>query len=128
MNMTKARLLQLVMGAVLLSCCACDGPTQTVSVTAEDYRFVPDTLRVKAGSPFTLALYNAGREVHEFVSPILAYGTETPAETAKLGVSAPGLLKPGRSLRFLVAAPPGTYLYSCRRKGHPNMTGTLIIE
>lgn len=127
--MRKDRLVQLVIGAALLSCCACDGPTQTVSVTAEDYRFVPDILRVKAGSPFTLALYNAGREDHDFISPILAYGTETGSRaTAKPGASTPGLLKPGRSLRFLVAAPPGTYLYFCRRKGHPHMTGTLIIE
>ena len=116
-----------MLGMVFLSCCACDGPAQTVSVTAEDYRFVPDIVRVKAGTPFTLTLYNAGREDHEFVSPILAYrtgraGTDTP------DTSAHGLLKPGRSLRFLVAAPPGTYLYSCRRKGHPNMTGTLIVE
>lgn len=101
---------------------------QTVSVTAEDYRFVPDVLRVKAGSPFTLALYNAGREDHDFVSSILAYGTDTRGKTAKADASTPGLLRPGRSLRFLVAAPPGTYLYFCRRKGHPGMTGTLVIE
>ncbi len=126
--MTTDRLLQLVFGAVLLCCSACDSPSQTVSVTAEDYRFVPDVLRVKAGSPFTLALYNAGREDHEFVSPILAYSTENGGERMKLDTSAPGLLKAGRSLRFLVAAPPGTYVYSCRRKGHPNMTGTLIVE
>jgi len=118
----------VITGAVLLSCCACDGPVQTVSVTAEDYRFVPDIVRVKAGSPFTLALYNAGREDHEFISPILAYGTGSVEGTAKQDAAMPGLLKPGRSVRLLVAAPPGTYLYSCRRKGHPGMTGTLIIE
>jgi len=126
--MAAGRFLPLVCGTALLCCAACDGPSETVSVTAEDYRFVPNVLRVKAGSPFILALYNAGREDHEFVSPVLAYGTEKSGETMTLDTAAPGLLKPGRSLRFQVSAPPGTYLYSCRRKGHANMTGTLIIE
>jgi len=125
--MTDNRFIRLMLSMVFLSCCACDGPAQTVAVTAEDYRFVPDIVRVKAGTSFTLTLYNAGREDHEFVSPILAYGTGSErADTPD--ASALGLLKPGRSLRLLVAAPPGTYLYSCRRKGHPNMTGTLIVE
>jgi len=126
--MTAGRLLQLACGTALLCCAACDRPSQTLSVTAEDYRFVPNLVRVSAGSPFTLALYNAGREDHEFVSPILAYGTEGRGKTTAPDTSMPGLLKPGRSLRFHVSAPPGTYLYSCRRKGHANMTGTLIIE
>jgi plastocyanin len=38
------------------------------------------------------------------------------------------MLPPGRSLRIRVALPPGTYLYICRRKGHANMTGTLVVE
>ena len=43
--------------------------------------------------------------------------------------STPGIvIRPGQSLRVVMAPPAGTYLYICRRKGHANMTGTLIVE
>ncbi len=107
---------------------ACDG-RQTVSLTAEDFRFVPDFVQVKASSPLTLSVYNAGREAHEFDSPILVYAAESslPKETKEAG-AAGILLRPGQSLQIAMAPPPGTYLYICRRKSHANMTGTLIVE
>lgn len=109
---------------------ACDAPTQTVSLTAEDYRFVPDFVQVKASSPLRFSVYNAGREAHEFVSPILTYTAETRPSRAtdEPADLSPTILRPRQLLRIGVAPPPGTYLYSCRRKGHANMTGTLIVE
>ncbi|ALA58623.1 cupredoxin domain-containing protein [Nitrospira moscoviensis] len=106
-------------------CCACDR-THSVSLTAEDFRFVPDVIRVASSAPLTLSVYNAGREIHEFDSPVLIYAA-TPRRTDK-AESAGILLKPGQSLELVMAPPPGTYLYICRRKGHANMTGTLIVE
>jgi uncharacterized cupredoxin-like copper-binding protein len=106
---------------------ACDG-TQPVALTAEDFRFVPTLVRVSASSPLTLSLYNAGRETHEFDSPILLYAAN-PILPAEKGESASGLvLAPGQSVQIVTAPPPGTYLFICRRKGHANMTGTLIVE
>lgn len=114
----------LVSAAALLT--ACDD-TQSISLTAEDFRFVPEVLRVSSGAPLKLSLYNAGREVHEFDSPVLIYAGSRSQTTAPR--DSPGLrLKPGQSLELVMAPPPGTYLYICRRKGHANMTGTLIIE
>ena len=109
---------------------ACDGSMQTVSFTAEDFRFTPDLVRVRASVPLTLSVYNAGREVHEFDSPILIYAAKTslPKETPE-SAGTPGILiRPGESSRVVLAPPAGTYLYICRRKGHANMTGTLIVE
>lgn len=103
---------------------------QTVSLTAEDFRFTPDLVRVRASAPLTLSVYNAGREVHEFDSPILMYAAKTslPKESPE-SASTPGIvIRPGQSLRLVMAPPAGTYLYICRRKGHANMTGTLIVE
>jgi len=105
---------------------ACD-KTQQVSLTAEDFRFVPNLVRVSASLPITLSLYNAGRETHEFDSPALQYAAKTAIPEPKS--DSPGiLLPPGQSIRILMAPPPGTYLYICRRKGHANMTGTFIVE
>ena len=60
-----------VLGLVVAALLACDGSIQTVSINAEDFRFTPDLVRVRASAPLTLSVYNAGRDVHEFDSPIL---------------------------------------------------------
>jgi plastocyanin len=119
-----------VLGLAVAALLACDGSMQTVSLTAEDFRFTPDLVRVRASAPLTLSVYNAGREVHEFDSAILMYAAKTslPRETPE-SASTPGIvIRPGQSLRVVMAPPAGTYLYICRRKGHANMTGTLIVE
>ena len=108
-----------IVSALTLS--ACDG-TQPVSVTLEDFRFVPEKIHVTTESPLAVSLYNAGREPHEFDSPVLLYASAAP--TGSTGI----LLQPGQSVRFVVAPPAGTYVYICRRKGHANMTGTLIVD
>lgn len=119
-----------VFGLLLATLLACDGSMQTVSINAEDFRFTPDLVRVRASDPVTLSVYNAGREVHEFDSPILMYAATTslPKDTSK-SASTPGIeIRPGLSLQVVMAPSAGTYLYICRRKGHANMTGTLIVE
>lgn len=113
---------------LLLLTQGCDG-TRTVSLVAEDFRFVPDYVHVES-APLVLSVYNAGRETHEFDSPILVYAAKTaptPLMTGSPG--SPGIpIQPGQSLHIAVAPPPGTYLYICRRKGHANMTGTFVVE
>ena len=119
-----------LVGLVVAVLLACDGSMQTASITAEDFRFTPDLVRVKTSAPLTLSVYNAGREVHEFDSPLLMYAAKTslPKESLE-SAGTPGILiRPGQSLQVVMAPPPGTYLYICRRKGHANMTGTLIVE
>ncbi|HEX9155525.1 MAG TPA: hypothetical protein VF819_08170, partial [Nitrospira sp.] len=69
--------IPFVLVALLMVAAACDGPMQTVSITAEDFRFVPDLAQVNSSSPLTLTIYNAGRETHEFDSPILMYAAST---------------------------------------------------
>jgi len=120
----------VILGLVAAALFACDGSMQTVSINAEDFRFTPDLVRVRASAPLTLSVFNAGREVHEFDSPILMYAPKTslPKETPE-AAGTPGIvIRPGESLRLVMAPPAGTYLYICRRKGHANMTGTLIVE
>ncbi|MBI3355163.1 MAG: hypothetical protein HY038_00020 [Nitrospirae bacterium] len=103
---------------------------QTVSLTAEDFRFTPELVQISSTSPLILTIYNAGREVHEFDSPILIiYAAKTPSSGGVTKPTGPGLvLEPGKSIQLAMAPPPGTYLYICRRKGHANMTSTLIVE
>jgi len=122
--MKPSNILVSLLVGVLLS--ACDEPLQTVSLTTDDFRFIPDLVQVNASVPLSMTIYNAGRETHEFDSPVLMYARQMPAGLPKssgLGIS----LRPGNRLGFVVAPPPGTYPYFCRRKGHANMTGTIIV-
>jgi plastocyanin len=113
---------------ICLALMACDR-RQSVSLTAEDFRFVPDLVRVSAASPLTLTVYNAGREMHAFDSPILMYAAKTAYVEASTKSASPGVpIQPGQSFQLVMTPPPGTYLYICRRKGHANMTGTMIVE
>ena len=104
---------------------ACDR-TQSVSLTAEDFRFTPQFITVSSASPLTLTIYNSGREVHEFDSPLLMYAANlsTAISMKETGI----VLEPGKSVQLAMAPPPGTYLYICRRKGHANMAGTLFVK
>lgn len=117
---------------ICLACTAllagCDR-AEPISLTVEDFRFVPDLVRVTSSSPMMLTVYNAGREIHEFGSPLLAYVVTTRSSPAdSISKNSGVLLDPGKSIRLTVAPPAGTYLYTGRRKGHANMIGTLIVE
>ena len=104
---------------------ACDR-TQSFSLTAEDFRFTPQFVTVSSASPLTLTIYNSGREVHEFDSPLLMYAANI---SAAISMKETGIvLEPGKSVQLAMAPPPGTYLYICRRKGHANMAGTLFVK
>ena len=111
--------------ALLASC----NRAESISLTVEDFRFVPDLVRVTSSSPMMLTVYNAGRETHEFGSPVLAYVVTTRSSPADSTSKNSGVyLEPRESIRLTMAPPAGTYLYICRRKGHANMIGTLIVE
>ncbi len=104
---------------------ACDR-TQSVSLTAEDFRFTPQLVKVSSASPLTLTIYNSGREMHEFDNPVLMYVVDT---SSALSMKETGtVLGPGKSVQLVMTPPPATYIYICRRKGHVNMAGTLIVE
>jgi len=118
-------LLFLILASTIAGC----GRAQTASLTAQDFRFTPAILRVSSTSSLTLLVYNAGREVHEFDSPALLYTVTSLSAARTAEAAGPAvLLAPGKSAQLTISPPPGTYLYFCRRKGHANMTGTLIVE
>jgi uncharacterized cupredoxin-like copper-binding protein len=103
--------------------------TSTVSLTVEDFRFTPEVVRIGATSPVSFSIYNAGREVHEFDSPMLLYSTKVlPSHTTARTNGSGLLLEPGESVQFTITPPAGAFLYTCRRKGHANMRGTLVVE
>ncbi|HJR75723.1 MAG TPA: cupredoxin domain-containing protein [Nitrospiraceae bacterium] len=122
-----------VLTALLFCACVpgCDGEVQSVHIVAQDYRFTPNMVRLASDRPVDLTLFNQGREVHEFESPLLSdrsvviesvflNGEPTTPEHLRIA--------PGKRLSLRLQVPPGTYLFVCKVKGHSGMTGTFIVE
>jgi len=101
----------------------CDPPEQEVRLAAQDFRFSPSTIYLHADAPVRLTIVNEGREPHEFASPLL-----TDARVRGLAAPDGFRVPPGRSITVHFQAPPGTYPFRCRVRGHPGMEGTLIVE
>ena len=105
----------------ILALTACTSSTpQTVTIVAQDFRFVPAEVRVTADRPVRLTIRNEGREPHVFASPWLAAGR--PAEAAAIEIP------PGKTVEVEFHAPAGTYTFRCARRGHGGMEGLLIVE
>ncbi|MGH7260859.1 MAG: cupredoxin domain-containing protein [Nitrospiraceae bacterium] len=107
----------------LVALTSCEPREQEVHIAAQDFRFSPATIRLHADYPIRLTIINEGREPHEFASPLLA-------DSRVQVFSAPDsfLVSPGRSITVLFQAPPGTYPFRCRVRGHAGMEGTVIVE
>jgi uncharacterized cupredoxin-like copper-binding protein len=109
----------------------CDRDVQSVRIAAQDFRFAPDEIRLKATSPTRLTIVNEGREPHEFESPALTHTLASPpTESSSREPSSPTLVRvaPGQHLTITIQPPLGTYLFHCRIRGHQAMTGTIIVE
>lgn len=118
---------------VLLIAClpiGCDPAVESAHIAVQDNRFVPDHLVLASKKPISLTLTNEGREVHEFDSQLFAAETTNilaiaPAEHRN---ERPWQLNPGGRLSITFTATPGTHVFYCARKGHPGMSGTLVLE
>ena len=103
----------------------------TVTITAEDFRFTPTQVVVPADRPLTLVIRNQGRERHVFHSPRLfgegtislitsPTGTERPADTF--------ILEPRNTITVSMELSSGTYPFRCWMKGHVGKEGTIIVQ
>jgi uncharacterized cupredoxin-like copper-binding protein len=118
---------------ILVFACSsgCDGDAQSVRITAQDFRFTPDTIHLTSSRPIHLTLYNEGRESHEFESPLFADRSAVIESLTIAGQPAePGRLRiaPGRRLELVLRLSPGAYLFFCKVKGHSGMSGMFIVE
>lgn len=105
---------------LILSLSACDlSPAQTVTIIAQDFRFVPAEVRVSADRSLRLAIRNEGREAHVFASPLLGVAGHGTAAIE---------IQPGKTVEVEFRVPAGTYAFRCARRGHGGMEGLVIVE
>ncbi len=110
---------------------ACASVTQEARIAAQDFRFVPQEVHLRAHQPVRLVVLNEGREPHVFSSPLLADAavkiSSVPADAADSRTdSVP--IQPGQSLEVRFTPNPGVYEIRCLVRGHAGMRGMVIVE
>lgn len=93
-----------------------EGAPRRVTVSASEFGFSPEEIRVAAGEPVLLTLRNDGRVAHDLVLSDLGVRlVASPGETAS---------------RDLGALPPGEYVFECSVPGHAGagMVGRLVVS
>ena len=121
----------LFMMTMMMSVIACSESVQDIRIAAQDYRFQPATVRLRADRPIRLTVVNEGREAHEFATPLFSQPTvrRLAQEPPELAIDQGHVrIYPGRSASVTISAPAGTYWYRCVIPGHRGMEGTLIVE
>ena len=126
------RVLVLLIGGLVwsLALSSCDVATTTVHITAEEFRFSPNSVEVPAHQLVRLIVRNQGRERHVFQSQILTQKIvrfENPSRGQGFDGDAISLA-PGEQIEFMMEIPPGVYRFQCRLRGHAGMQGTFIVQ
>lgn len=120
---------------IILACVlgqgACEwGVSNSVTITAEDFRFTPDLIHIRPDHRFTLILQNQGRERHVFQSPSLLGEEGISAQISLQKAIQQGdtlILEPGQSIEMVLTLPSGIYPFRCWIKGHAGMEGTFLV-
>jgi uncharacterized cupredoxin-like copper-binding protein len=104
---------------------------QEVRIAAQEFRFEPAQIRLRAAQPAHLVIVNEGHEAHAFTSTLLAnplVRVLAAAKPVEYREKDSFKVPPGRSVEITLLAPPGVYVFYCRIKGHSAMAGIITAE
>ena len=118
-----ALFFRVVALGVVVAVAGCDRETQSVLITAQDFRFTPAEVHVTAALPIHLTIINEGREPHEFESSLLAHRVDGSS-----GSTTSVRVLPNQRTDVMIRTIPGTYIFYCGIRGHGGMSGTIIVE
>jgi uncharacterized cupredoxin-like copper-binding protein len=116
--------LGLVMLLTVVSCSSSGGSSggssgaQSVSTTASEMKYDPNTWTAKAGQPVTVNVKNGGTVTHDWIVKGMEDQTKIEVQAGQSG-----------SKTFTITS-PGTYNVYCSQPGHEaaGMKGTLTVQ
>jgi plastocyanin len=117
------RIRRLLITAVAVPFTVSAGPPQRVDIVLSNFKFAPETTRLKAGQPVTLHFINEGSGGHNFSAPELLSGVA--------GVKGGKIeLGKGETRDVTITPRAGTYAVRCTHFLHTSfgMKGAIIVE
>lgn len=110
--------------------------TQTLIVSLEEYKFVPDQISFKIGIPYKLILKNNGKEKHYYTAPdffksIALRKVQTNDGEVKANYLTAIEVYPGKEMEiYFVPLKAGNFELICTIEGHSEkgMVGKIIVE
>ena len=110
-----------------------EGPTHWISVTASDFKFVPNTWTLQSGQTVSLTFINKGVQEHEWVllkqgaEVVLPFDDDDEDKVLWRIKADAGVTKEGM---FTAPAQSGRYTIVCGKPRHieRGMKATLVIE
>ncbi len=123
-------LLIFVLWICGISFLSCDTELSSATITAEEFRFSPDLVKLPALQKVRLIVRNQGRERHVFHSPILArknvlFDRESLPDQWRRGDGIQ--IPPGKWIELSLVLPEGLYPFRCQIRGHKGMEGALVV-
>jgi uncharacterized cupredoxin-like copper-binding protein len=102
---------------------------ETVTMTMSEYKFTPDALTFKKGTPYRLHLVNKGKELHELDGPQFYAAISVGNREILVNGGQEVDVKPGQSQDLLfVPLQAGTYPIDCDDHDAFGMTGMITVE
>ena len=122
----------MIFGLLLPSEIQAKDPWKTVRIDADEYRFIPNRITLKAGEPVRIEVHNLGNEEHEFRS---SFFNGPLIEVLGNGVIVKGTnihsimveTKSSATIKWL-SPETGEYFFECRVPSHHGMDGVIIVE
>ncbi len=134
------RLLLLTAALALTAGCNSAAPVQEITVTAKDYRYIPDKITVKAGQKVRITFINSDAVEHDVsAAAAVQVGQQQGGShhaghaDASVGSVAPLHLHTDSNTTATIEFTPqnkGTYELFCSVTGHKEqgMVGTIVVQ
>jgi plastocyanin len=102
---------------------------QTVTIIETDYRFDPNRLTFRVGTPYRLRFENRGKELHDFTAPTFLQAVELGNPDVLNPERGGIVVQPGeRKELYFVPTRGGRYPFICADHDWAGMTGEIVVE
>ena len=137
MRRTGALMVALLLGTWLNAAHAEEEP-KSIAISAQEFRFTPNTVTVRAGQRIKLVLTNRGTMPHEIVSPILKASKDLEVQSQGIKVEGDAIgeveFAKGKTVTVeLTPTKPGRFEFWCGEKAGSKlhrdlgMRGAIIV-
>lgn len=102
---------------------------EAITIVADEYKFDPGKIELRAGMPYRLHFENRGKELHEYNGAALFAASDLGNPEALNAERTEILLHPGERKDLLIAPKkPGQFAIICPDHDWAGMTGEVVVR